>query len=173
MESPSFQAIGDDSLGFLQIPTTADVGIFSFSQTLEELLDQTAQGMMSIMAAGTEIEKLDLHHGTWSSTFDADIDNDMILIRWLDEVLFRREVHQQWYVDGKISVKKTKEHCILFSDVVYIDSSDYMPETEIKAVTSHECFTRFIQQEESYFHDEKSIPEIAGPCWIAQVIFDI
>jgi len=172
MESPSFQTIGD-FLGFLQIPTTADVGIFSFSQSFEKLLDQTAQGMMSIMAVRTELTQSNLHHGTWTSTFDAEIDNDMILIRWLDEILFRREVHQQWYVDGNISIKKTIEHSILFADVVYADSSDYMPETEIKAVTSHQCFTKFVQDEDTYFHTEESIPEIAGPCWIAQVIFDI
>jgi SHS2 domain-containing protein len=172
MEPPSFQAIGDD-LGFLQIPTTADVGIFSFSRSFEELVDQTAQGMMSIMAVGNELEQSILHHGTWSSTFDAEIDDDMILIRWLDEVLFRREIHQQWYLNGNISIKKTSKHSILFADVVYADSSNYMPETEIKAVTSHQCFTKYIQEEESYFHTEESIPEIAGPCWIAQVIFDI
>ncbi len=172
MEPPSFQAIGD-FLGFFQIPTTADVGIFSFSRSFEELLDQTTQGMMSIMAGKVEIEQSNLHHGTWTSTFDAGIDNDMILIRWLDEVLFRREVHQQWYVDGNISIKKTSQHSILFADMVYADSANYMPEIEIKAVTSHQCFTKFVHEDEAYFHAEESIPEIAGPCWIAQVIFDI
>lgn len=162
-------------MGFIQFPTTADVGVFSFSPTFEELIDQSTKGMMSILSP--QLNSLEDHQkirqGQWNSTFDGHIDKEMILLRWLDEILFRREIQNQWYLDGKISIQHTKDSCKIFADVIYIDSNEIVPETEIKAVTSHDNLVRYLNANESYFHVDKSIPEIAGPAWISQVIFDV
>ncbi|MDA0716380.1 MAG: archease [archaeon] len=162
-------------MGFIQFPTTADVGVFSFSPTFEELIDQSAKRMMSILSPKLfpPDDNQKLRQGQWSSTFDGHIDKEMILLRWLDEMLFRREIQNQWYLDGKISIQHTNDGCKIFADVVFIDSNEIVPETEIKAVTSHDNFVRYLNANESFFHVDKNIPEIAGPAWISQVIFDV
>lgn len=174
MESSSLQTIGEN-LGFIQFPTTADVGVFSYAPTFEELMDQSAKGMMSILAPSLyNIEPhQDVRNGQWNSIFDGPIDKEMIMIRWLDEILFRREIQKQWYLDGKISMQHTGNGCQIHADVIFINSDVYTPETEIKAVTSHNNFVRSLERNQSFFHEDHSIPEIEGPAWISQVIFDV
>jgi len=59
------------------------------------------------------------------------------------------------------------------SQVSYVDADEVNRHLEIKAVTSHELFLKFLAENESYLSGDETIPELVGPAWVGKVIFDI
>ena len=160
-------------LGFVQFPTTADVGIFAYADSFPSLIDQTSQGMMNVMNLDLISNQQSIHHGQWSANFPQHLDNEMILLRWLDEVLFHASVLNQYYVEGNVSIQHKNDGIIVFCDVIYIQNDTDHTGLEIKAVTSHECFVHNVPSDGSYVHKNSEIPEIIGPAWVSQVIVDV
>ena len=56
---------------------------------------------------------------------------------WLDEVLYRSEVKNQWFMDGMVKIERTEEALSIVAQVSWVDASEIEREVEIKAVTTH------------------------------------
>ena len=69
----------------------------------------------------------------------------------------------------KVTSIENKESNLEIGDII----SEVNRELEIKAVTSHEFFIKQLKQGQSFVGSQQDIPEMVGPGWICDVIFDI
>ena len=83
-------------------PTTADIGLRAFASKPNRLFTETTIGMQEILlseSARTTINSHIRHASQWQITapYDGHIKQwDLLLVQWLEEVLYRAEVKQQW-----------------------------------------------------------------------------
>ena len=98
---------------------------------------------------------------------------DLLLVQWLEEVLYRSEIHNQWLVDCLISVAWRKNEAILSAQVSWINSDEVEKEIEIKAVTSHELQFTELSADEEALSSWEHVPDFQGPGWFCDVVFDI
>ena len=84
-------------------PTTADVGLRSFAASKARLFEETTAGMQDYLLA-SEIPSEAIHHtSVWTVRIPTHDDvNGLLLVKWLEEVLFMDEVEQKWLVDCSI-----------------------------------------------------------------------
>ena len=116
-------------------PTTADVGIRSFSNTLESIIRETTLGIQEyqLVVPISELNSILRHTSTWSvPIIGRDLERG--LVRWLEEVLYRGYGEGQWLVDVSISVSDE----YISGHVSWIDSDLVEREIEVKAITMHE-----------------------------------
>ena len=159
-------------------PSTADVGLRVYAPTFERLLTEAAVGMLDLIASphgAHAAQQLQRHTATWSIESPSDHgDRDMLLVTWLDEVLYRLEIHQQWLVDAMIMVRETEgAPPSLEVQVSWVNGDDIERELEIKAVTSHELHVAFVGENETKHSPWTTVPSMTGPGWSADVLFDI
>ncbi len=160
-------------------PTTADIGLRAFAASPTRLINEATIGMQDILLSGEaqkSINKHIRHTSQWqiTSPVSNDIKHwDLLLVQWLEEVLYRSEIHQQWLVDCQISVHWEEHEVLLSAQVSWVNSDDVEREIEIKAVTSHELqFTELPENEVAHSPWEQ-VPEFHGPGWFCDVVFDI
>ena len=160
-------------------PTTADIGLRAFAASPSRLISEATIGMQDILLsemAQISLNKHVRHTSQWqisSPVTDGLKHWDLLLIQWLEEVLYRSEIHQQWLVDCQISVVWEAEEVVLSAQVSWVNSDVVEREIEIKAVTSHELqFTELAQGEEIGSQWEQ-VPDFQGPGWFCDVVFDI
>ena len=156
--------------------TTADIGICVFASSPESLISQAVEGMQAILLSeegNAAIKKLPWHHSTWNLYSSSQWDRD--LVRVLEEVLFRCEVHEEWIVDLQIVKVESSDNNPphLACQVAWVDAIDIEREVEIKAVTRHDL--RFIELKpgEECVSQYPEVPVVQGPGWVADVVFDI
>jgi len=160
-------------------PTTADIGLRAFSNSPNNLMVEATLGMQDILMSEDSKSKINnhiRHNSQWNVSIESDEDElcyDLLLINWLDEVLYRCEIHQQWLVDGQIFIEYSDGKLNLQAHVSWIDSKLVTREIEIKAVTSHQLhFERVLSQQE-IASEWLEVPSFQGPGWYCDVIFDI
>ena len=159
-------------------PSTADVGLRVYAPTFERLLTEAALGMLDLIASphgAQTAQQLQRHTAMWSIESVSDHgDRDLLLVTWLDEVLYRLEIHQQWLVDAMIMVRETEgTPPRLEVQVFWVNGDDIERELEIKAVTSHELHVAFVGEDETMHSPWPTVPPMSGPGWSADVLFDI
>jgi SHS2 domain-containing protein len=160
-------------------PTTADIGLRAFSNSPNNLMVEAALGMQNILMTKDSINELNnhiRHNSQWNVSIESDENDlcyDMLLVNWLDEVLYRCEVHQQWLVDCQISVRYSAGKLNLQAQVSWIDSTLVTREIEIKAVTSHELLFEKVLSQQEITSEWSEVPNFQGPGWYCDVIFDI
>lgn len=165
-------------MSFWTRETTADIGLRVFSNSLANLFKETAIGMQSIVIsndANRLLSRKIRHTSQWNVSFTLNdgLDHESLMIIWLEEVLYRLEVHGEFLVDAQCMIDFDEHEMICQSQVSWIKSSEIKRELEIKAVTSHEFSIRELKQGQSFVGNEEDIPEMVGPGWICDVIFDI
>ncbi|MBT4919993.1 MAG: archease [Euryarchaeota archaeon] len=158
--------------------TTADIGLRVFSNNLPNLFKEAAVGMQNLIISDSESRKLNQkirYTSQWNVkiSINDELDYESLMILWLEEVLYRLEVHGEFLVDAQcmIDIKELEMSCQC--QVSWVESAEVDREIEIKAVTSHEFLIQELNQGESYLCRDLNIPEIVGPGWICDVIFDI
>ena len=152
------------------MPTTADVGLRAFGNSLESVIKETTLGMQSILLSemgAQNIGSLTRKTGQWSVSIANSSDNTMVA--WLEEVLYQGEVEGRWLVDLQVMFDDEE----LSAQVSYVDSDDVEREVEIKAVTRHELMLTEVEHGAQLLGVETNIPTFEGPGWVSQVIFDI
>ncbi|MCS5533275.1 MAG: archease [Candidatus Poseidoniaceae archaeon] len=160
-------------------PTTADIGLRAFSNSQNNLMMEAALGMQSILMNEESNRKLNnhiRHNSQWNVSIDSDESEmcyDLLLINWLDEVLYRCEIHQQWLVDGQIIIEYCEGKLNLKAQVSWIDSKLVTREIEIKAVTSHKLIFEKVSTGQEISSEWLEVPSFQGPGWYCDVIFDI
>ncbi|HIF90690.1 MAG TPA: archease [Candidatus Poseidoniales archaeon] len=160
-------------------PTTADIGLRAFSNSPHNLMAEATLGMQNILMSEGSKSKINEHirnNSQWNISIESDEDElcyDLLLINWLDEVLYRCEIHQQWLVDCQIIIEYSNGKLNLQAHVSWIDSKLVTREIEIKAVTSHQLLFEKVLSQQEIASEWPEVPSFQGPGWYCDVIFDI
>ena len=158
--------------------TTADIGLRVFSNNLPNLFKEAAIGMQNLIISDLESRQLNQkirHTSQWNVKIPIkdELDYESLMIFWLEEVLYRLEVHGEFLVDAQCMIEINELEISCQCQVSWVESADVDREIEIKAVTSHEFLIKELKQGESQSCSDLNIPEMVGPGWICDVIFDI
>ncbi len=130
---------------------------------------EAALGMQEIqIATGTSDPELLRNETSWTIETPTE-DYDRILVRWLEEVLYRGQAEGEWLNDASIEILDGR----IQASVITVDSELVKRELEIKAVTMHEIALVEIREGQIIPGIEPDIPSFEGPGWMAQVVFDI
>jgi len=151
------------------LPTTADIGLRAFSDDATGAMREAALGMQQIqMATGDSNSDLPRTESTWIID-TATEDYDRVLVRWLEEVLYRAQGEGEWLCEAIIKILDDRIDVI----ATWVDADLVQRELEIKAVTMHEVALVEIELGEVIAGVDSDIPSFEGPGWMAQVVFDI
>jgi len=154
-------------------PTTADIGARTFAATPIEIFNDTTLGMLSIISHDEcEITNPIAQNGVWNVEYSGD-DIGLLLVRWLDEVLYQLEVNERWLIQMSGKLEKTTEMMRFSAQVSWIQSDLIQKEIEIKAVTTHELEFRSVSDSETIVSHWPEVPSFDGPGWYCDVVFDI
>jgi len=125
-----FPIVGE-FLEYEEIEHTADAGIRAYGSTIEELFENCAYGMHSIM-----VEKYDvLKEGERSFALES-ISLESLLVKWLSELLFYFETESLIFSDFVVKIKANKKLSAKASFERY-DEKKHGYAALIKAVTYH------------------------------------
>ena len=125
-------------------------------------------GMQSILLDDdNDLNSLTRKAARWEVMHDGDV--EILVVKWLDEVLYRAEVHNEYLVDCQPMIRDG----IIESQVSFVSKDDVNYEIEIKAVTTHEFAFRYVSDGETVSSEWEEIPSFNGPGWIGDVVFDI
>tara|TARA_B100000767_G_scaffold272049_2_gene298922 strand:+ start:125 stop:592 length:468 start_codon:yes stop_codon:yes gene_type:complete len=149
-------------------PTTADVGIRAFGRNCNDLTKEMTIGMQSILLAeGQDLNSLTRKVARWEVSHEGD--RDILIVKWLDEVLYRAEVHNEFLLECQPMVRDG----IIESQVSFVSKDDVQFEVEIKAVTTHEFVFKKVGPGEVISSAWPEVPSFEGPGWYGDVVFDI
>lgn len=155
-------------------PTTADVGLRSFAASKARLFEETTAGMQDYLLA-SEIPSKAIHHtSVWTVHIPVhDDSNGLLLVKWLEEVLFMDEVEQKWLVDCSIKIEELKGELSLQAHVRWVNSGEIEKEVEIKAVTRQDLMVAEVGANQTLESPWPEVPTFEGPGWYSDVVFDI
>ena len=155
-------------------PTTADVGLRSFAASKARLFEETTAGMQDYLLA-SEIPSEAIHHtSVWTVRIPTHDDvNGLLLVKWLEEVLFMDEVEQKWLVDCSIKIEEFQGEHSLQAHVRWVNSDEIEKEVEIKAVTRHDLMVAEVAVNQILELPWPEVPTFEGPGWYSDVVFDI
>ena len=151
-------------------PTTADVGIRSFSDTLESIIRETTLGIQEyqLLVPISELKSIARQTSTWAVPIIGE-DLETGLVRWLEEVLYRGYGEGQWLVDVSVSISDE----YISGHVSWIDADLAEREIEVKAITMHELILEEVPEGVTVSGKVSEVPDFEGPGWTSQVILDI
>lgn len=177
MESTGLQALGDCMSAWTR-PTKADIGLRVFASSLNNLFSETAIGMQHLLLSPESLRNLNSkirHCSQWNVTLPKvlESDNEILLVKWLEEVLYRSEVHGQFLTDVLIMVSEDEENQYCSGQVDWIDVETIERELEIKAVTTHELKIDELSADQELASKWQEIPTFQGPGWFCDIVFDI
>jgi len=164
-------------MSFWTLSTKADIGICGFANSLPNLFNELSCGMMNLLIAediARKLNKFQRHTAVWRVEIETSHqDYESLILVWLEEILYKLEIDNRFYVDGQYMIRENKPKLICEVQVSYIDANLVDRNLEIKAVTSHESLIKELNPGEIYYPSDKTIPELVGPAWVGNVIFDI
>ena len=164
-------------MSYWTLETKADVGICGFSNTLPNLFKEVTMGMMSLLTSeeqALELNKLPRHTAQWNVEINSSVtDYESLLLVWLEEVLYRLEIKGKFLVDAQIMIQSDAESLTCQCQVSYVEEDLVTRHLEIKAVTSHDLLVKNLLSGEVFNSPDVTIPEMCGPAWVGNVIFDI
>ena len=171
MVNAYFPTLGVDMSAWPR-PTTADIAIRAFASTPQELMVEAALGMQDIIASSRGIisaRNAIRQTGIWEIQHPKGETNDRILVKFLEEILYRCEVEDQWFVAGQVMLGES----MLSVQASWVEESAVEREVEIKAVTRHELCFEQLSKGMSLPSSWSEVPEFLGPGWYCDVVFDI
>ncbi|MFP4184902.1 MAG: archease [Thermoplasmata archaeon] len=113
---------------------TADVGIHAYGEDLEEVFEETARGMFSIITDLSHVESKDHRE------IELESDNlESLLVNFLSELIYLHEVYNELYAEFDVEIEE-KDKIILRAKVdgEKIDLERHVMDTAVKAVSYHE-----------------------------------
>ena len=158
-------------------PTTADMGMRVFANSLPSLLTEAAYGVQAYLISEDSARTLNAHvrhTGEWRVRSQHRPDDvHFLYLAWLDEIIYRAEVKGQWYVDGHVKIEHDEDGMTAVVHASWIDADVIEREIEIKAVTTHGLVVSEVKDGETVVSSWEDVPEFTGPGWYADVVFDI
>lgn len=163
-----YKFLRGEDLSYWVRPTTADIGIRAFGKNKNDLLREMTLGMQSIvLAPNQDLNGIKRKTARWEISHDGT--EEILIVKWLDEVLYRNEVNDEFLVDCQTMIKDGT----VVAQVSYVSKDEVEFEIEIKAVTTHEFEFRSVENGETIHSDWPEIPSFDGPGWFGDVVFDI
>lgn len=164
-------------MSFWLFPTTADAGMTVMAPNRAALFQEAAYGVQAYLISERSAKDLNQHvrhNGEWRVRSEHQ-PNDLafLYLAWLDEIVYRSEVHGQWLVESHVIVKEDEHGLELVAQVSWVDANQVEREIEIKAVTTHELSIQHVEAGRAVSSRHDGVPEFVGPGWYAQVVFDI
>ena len=167
----------DQKMSFWTLETKADIGICGYSNSLPNLFKELTIGMMHLLIPEHQTKLLNSiprHTAQWNATVNnSESDNELLILVWLEEVLYKLEVENKFLVDAQCLIKQNVGDLSCNAQVSWVDADLVLRDLEIKAVTSHELQISELVGGEVYVSQDSTIPELHGPAWVGNVIFDI
>jgi len=155
-------------------PTTADVGLRSFAATKARLYEETALGMQAYLLESDIPEEAVHHSAVWNVQVPRHDDvNGLLLVKWLEEILYMDEVEDKWLVESAIKIQEIEDSIILEAHVRWIHSDEVEKEVEIKAVTRQDLVVAEVAKGQTLDSPWAEVPSFEGPGWYSDVVFDI
>jgi SHS2 domain-containing protein len=159
-------------------PTTADIGLRVFAPNINELFRETTTGMQNILLSAISRVNLNSHmrHSSqWNVSIEKSVDNhnEMLLVKWLEEVLFRAEIHDEFLTEVQIILTEDDSFIFCNAQVDWVDVSLIEREIEIKAVTTHELKVEEVDKNVELNSIWEEVPNFIGPGWYCDIVFDI
>ncbi|DAC39795.1 MAG TPA: hypothetical protein D7H83_03790 [Candidatus Poseidoniales archaeon] len=149
-------------------PTTADIGIRAFGKNANDLVKEMTIGMQSILLAeNQDLNSITRKTARWEVMHDGDL--EILVVKWLDEVLYRCEVYDEFLLECQPMIKDD----MIEAQVSFVSKDDVDFEIEIKAVTTHEFAFREVEKDETIPSEWEEVPSFDGPGWYGDVVFDI
>ena len=125
-------------------------------------------GMQSILLAGNQdVNSIQRKVARWEISHEGDF--DIMIVKWLDEVIYRAEVHEEFLLECQPMIRDG----VIEAQVSYVSKDEIELEVEIKAVTTHEFAFREVRPKETIPSDWPEVPSFEGPGWYGDVVFDI
>lgn len=158
-------------------PTTADIGLRSFAASFERLFEETSYGMQNYLInseSGREIGSLVHHSSVWNVSVPLHEEmNSILLVKWLEEVLYQDEVERKWMVESTVRIQKDESSIHLQAHVLWVSSESVEKEVEIKAVTRQDLLVMEVKEYQEVPSRWPEVPSFEGPGWFCDVVFDI
>ena len=158
-------------------PTTVDIGLRAFARSPSRFFDEVTLGMQHILISSASAGKSDelvRHSAQWNVALPTTAgDQELLLVHWLEEVLYRSEVHRQWCVSCSVLLREENGELQAHGSVSWVNADEVEQEVEIKAVTTHELQIFKVEQGKTAQSMWEEVPNFEGPGWIADVVFDI
>ena len=158
-------------------PTTADIGMRVFAKDFPTLLAEAGLGMQAYLMSEESSQHLNAHvrhSGEWRIRSQHNPhDVHFLYLAWLDELLYRSEVHGQWYIDALVKVEQDDDGWMAVAQVSWVNAELIEREIEIKAVTTHNLIVEEVSVGENIVSQWDDVPDFEGPGWYADVVFDI
>ena len=158
--------------------TEADIGLRVIGSSINSIFRDNHAGMMSIIAADnlltTEIQQTYSNEFSISLPIDESGENfDMLLVAFLEEILYRLEVNDQWVYDSRIKVIENQTDAICQGILYFIPKKLVNIELEIKAITTHLLHITKVEPDQVVSSDKVDVPEFRGPGYYSDLVFDI
>ena len=158
--------------------TEADIGLRVFGSSINSIFRDNHAGMMSIIAAddllATEIKQTYSNEFSISLPISESGENfDMLLVSFLEEILYRLEVNEQWVYDARIKVTQNETDAVCQGILYYIPKELVNVELEIKAVTTHLLHITEVEADQVVSSDNTDVPDFRGPGYYSDLVFDI
>ena len=159
-------------------PTTADIGLRVFSPNLNQLFQETTTGMQNILLSdkSKSVINANLRHSSqWNVCVEKHIDRhyEMLLVKWLEEVLYRAEIFDEFLTEVQILLTEDNDYYYCNAQVDWINVSLIEREIEIKAVTTHELKVEEVENNIEIISMWEEVPNFIGPGWYCDIVFDI
>ena len=104
--------------------TEADIGLRVFGSSISSIFRDNHAGMMNIIASDNlltnEIQQTYSNEFSLSLPIEESGENfDMLLVAFLEEILYRLEVNDQWVYDTRIKVAKNLKRSSLPRNTIF------------------------------------------------------
>ena len=158
-------------------PTTADIGMRVFAKDFPSLLTEAANGIQMYLMSEESARTMNQHvrrSGEWRVRSQHNPhDRHFLYLAWLDEILYRAEVKNQWYVDAMVRIENAAEGLVAVAQVSWVEAESIEREIEVKAVTTHQLIVEEVAAGREVSSEWEDVPSFEGPGWYADVVFDI
>ena len=115
-------------------------------------------------------------HGEWNAVLETKggrVDDDVLLLAWLDEVLYQAQTQGRWMLSAEIQLTRDTEHAGVHAMVTYVAADELQRGVEVKAVSSHGLTLSSLEAGEVLPGRGEGMPALQGPAWYADVLLDV
>ncbi len=156
-------------------PSTADLGLRVMAPNLEVLFQEAALGILEAMSP-TVPEAFRITTGEWHASLldrEGATDDDVLLLSWLDEVLFQAQHEHRWLVDVSVVLQQDSLGRHVRAIVSHTDGRVIERSVEVKAISSHGLLVREVQEHRTIVGINGVVPDLQGPAWYADILLDV
>lgn len=143
--------------------------------TKERVFAEAGLGLLAAMdVTGAPTSRI--MHGEWNAVLDTElgrVDDDVLLLAWLDEVLYQAQTKGRWMLSADVKLSQDDVHAGVHAMVTYVAADALERGVEVKAVSSHGLVLSSVDAGEAVPGRGDGMPTLQGPAWYADVLLDV